>query len=253
MFDRYFKLLVERNAVETEVEALQQKLAADHDEATVIILGRMLLRTGNEDGALEVLSTVATSSAEVQAVLGDIYLQLARFDAAARAFEAALPAARTSERKRGIYEKLGQAQLGLGQRDVALATWRRIGELDGGKFHRRLDVAELMAEAGLLDEATAVYVPLAEEVKDDPARHCRVLRDIGRLHELRGQLEAALATYELVLDLTGRGNWMRAEVEQRVVQIYRRMGRLEELVTRLRTQAGAAPDDLAATNSSPMF
>lgn len=245
LFDRFFKLLVETNSVDAEIESLRAKMAAEPDDAVAVILGRTLLRAGKEDEALEALEGVGAKSAEVQLVLGDIYLKLAKFDLATRAFNAALPAADNAEKKRVVYEKLGQAWLALGRKDTAIETWNKISELDGGKFYRRLHVAELFADAGLLTEASEAYIPLIAESKDDPPRHCQVLRDVGRLRELQGDLDAALTTYRKVLELTGRGNWLRKEVEKRVVQIYRRTGRVEELVAQLQQQAEESPDDLA--------
>ena len=248
LFDRYFKLLVSGNSVDAEIETLRAALEKDPGEqSTSVILGRVLLRAGKEEEALEVFDAIADKTSDIQGVLGDIYQKLARYDSAVRAFEAALPSAKTSEQKRVLFEKKGKAQLALGDKRAAVATWQKIAELDGGKFHRRLRVAELLVEAGLLEEATAAYGPLLEESAGDPAQHCRVLRDRGRLEELRGELDAALATYDRVLELTARGNWLRKEVEKRMVQVYRRTGRLDTLVERLQQQIEAQPDDLAAT------
>jgi len=246
LFDSYFKMLVASNLVEAEAKTLRDKLAKDKtDTAASIVLGRILLRTGKEEQALEVLDAIPVKTPEIQGVLGDIYLKLGRFDLAGRALEASMAAARTSEAKAGVLEKLGKAQLALKQKDAAVATWRSIGELDGGKFFRRLRVAELFAQAGLLDEAAQEYGPLLAESQADPGQHCRVLRATGQLHEVRGDLPAAMAAYQKVLDLTDRGNWLRKEVEGRLVQIYRRTGRLPELVQQLESQLASHQDDLA--------
>ncbi len=246
LFDSYFKLLVTSNVVAEETQALRDKLAKDKaDTAASIILGRILLRTGKDEEALEILDAIPNKTAEIQGVLGDIYLKLTRFDLATRALEASMPAARTAEAKAGVLEKLGKAQLALKKKDTALATWRQIGALDGGKFFRRLRVAELLAQAGLLEEAAAEYAPLLTETEPDPSQHCRVLRASGQLHETRGDMPAAMAAYQRVLDLTDRGNWLRKEVEGRLVHIYRRTGRLPELVQRLEAQLKDNADDLA--------
>lgn len=246
LFDSYFKILVASNAVDAEIKALQDKLAKDEtDSAASIILGRILLRTGKEEQALDVLDAIPSKTPEIQGVLGDIYLKLGRFDMAARALDASMPSARTSEAKAGVLERLGRAQLALKQKDTAIATWHKIGELDGGKFFRRLRVAELLAQSGLLDEAAAAYVPLLAESENDPSQHCRVLRATGQLHETRGDLPAAMTAYQRVLALTDRGNWLRKEVEGRLVQIFRRTGRLPELVQQLQEQLAANQDDLA--------
>ncbi|HLU37772.1 MAG TPA: tetratricopeptide repeat protein, partial [Planctomycetota bacterium] len=246
LFDSYFKMLVASNVVAEETQALRDKLAKDPtDAASSIVLGRILLRTGKDEEALETLDAIPGKTPEIHGVLADIYLKLQRYELATRALEASMPAARTAEAKAGVLERLGRAHLALKRKDTALATWRRIGELDGGKFFRRLRVAELFAQAGLLDEAAAEYEPLLAETESDPSQHCRVLRAVGQLHEARGDLAAAMASYERVLALTDRGNWLRKEVEGRLVQIYRRTGRLEELVARLQGQLVENQDDLA--------
>ena len=247
IFDRYFTLLVNGNSVEAEIAALEGKLSQDPaDTAASIVLGKVFLRIGKEEQALEVLDAIPAKTPEVQGVLGDIYLKLARFDLAVRALEAAMPAARTSEAKAGVFEKIGKAQLAVGRKDAALAAWHSIGALDGGKVFRRLRVAELLADAGLLDDAGKEYEPLLAETESDPPQHCSVLRAMGGLYELRGDLEGALSTYQRVLALTDRGNWLRKEIEGRLVHIYRRTGRLDELVARLQEQLTTGVDDLAA-------
>src|SRR5262245_47564238 len=56
VFDYWFKLLVESNAVEGETAALAKKLEAEPGETTTsIILGKLYLRTGKEEKALETL------------------------------------------------------------------------------------------------------------------------------------------------------------------------------------------------------
>ena len=63
VFDHYFKLLVESNAVESEVKLLESKLAKEAGETTSsIILGKLLLRSGKEDKALEVLDAIASKT-----------------------------------------------------------------------------------------------------------------------------------------------------------------------------------------------
>ncbi len=248
VFEAYFKALVAANAVEAEITLLEDRLHKDAGETTLsLILGRLLLRANQEDKALLVLDGIATKTPEVQGVLGEIYHKLGRHDAAARAFTAALPAATTSEAKSKLYERIGRAQLALNQKAQALATWQQIAELDGGKFHRRLQVAELLTEAGLLAEAEQAYAPLLVAAESDPAQLCKVMRDQGRLQELQGQLDTALATYDAILGKTARGNWLRKEIEGRVVQIHRRQGRLDALVLRLQEQRQQSPDDLSIT------
>ena len=245
LFDRYFKLLVQNNAVDTEITELEKLVAEDAgNRDSKVILGRLLLRAGREEDALETLTSIEDAPPAVLGVLGDIYFKLARYDLATRAFQGALDGARTAEEKRVVLEKLGASHLALRRKDEAMRTWRMIGELDGGKFFRRLRVAELFAEHGLVEEAAAAYGPLLTETASEPERHCRVLRDLGRLQELEGKLDDALATYEQIFDRTARGNWLRKEVEQRTVHIYRRTGRLDELSARLRTEVEEKPDDL---------
>lgn len=248
LFEYYFKALVANNSVDEEIAALDAGLVKEPGQsATSIILGRLYLRTDKEAKALEVLDGIADKTPAIQSVLGAIYGKLGRHDQAARAFTAALPAAVTSEAKARLFELIGKSQLALGQKASALATWQQIGALDDGKFHRRMRIAELLTESRLFAEAELAYPPLLAETESDPAQHCRVLRELGRLRELQGELDPALTTYESILDRTARGNWLRKEIEGRVVQIHRRLGKLDELVTRLEAQRHEQPDDLAIT------
>src|SRR5688572_29970634 len=59
LFDSYFKMLVASNVIAEETKAWRDKLAKDkNDTAASIVLGRILLRTGKDEEALETLDAI---------------------------------------------------------------------------------------------------------------------------------------------------------------------------------------------------
>ena len=91
-----------------------------------------------------------------------------------------------------------------------------------------------MAEAGLRAEALDEYRSLLDRAGNDASRRCGILRSIGRLQEEGKDLEGALASFSEALTLLAHGNWLRRDLEGRVLGIHRARGSLSNLADDLR-------------------
>ena len=76
------------------------------------------------------------------------------------------------------------------------------------------------------------------------AARAAALREAGRLHEARGEFEAARDAFERALTLTSRDNWLHGELLAAIIRLYARAGRTPELEARWRQAAESAPRDL---------
>ena len=88
---------------------------------------------------------------------------------------------------------------------------------------------------------------MAQELAgEDTARRCRVLSEIGRLHEALAQGEEALQVYREAIGLMARGNWLKRDIYERVLALHSRTGQLEKLLDIARAEAEASSGDLDA-------
>ena len=56
-------------------------------------------------------------------------------------------------------------------------------------------------------------------------------REIGKIQEEKGDYEAALTSYDAALALTAPGNWLRKDLQHRIVGMYAADGNWEGLIT----------------------
>ena len=126
---------------------------------------------------------------------------------AAALFETALGRLPPNDRRRGeLLLKTGDAWQAAGQPGKAAEAWEKTVALAPGDLglHRRL--ADNYEKNGLPAQAIGHYEYI--EAHADPAGRAGALRELGRLHESRGEFDAARDALERGLALTARDNWL---------------------------------------------
>ena len=103
-------------------------------------------------------------------------------------------------------------------------------------------MAETYARNHLADKALAHLDYIDQHA--EPAARAAALREAGRLHESRGEFDAARDAFERALALTSRDNWLHGELVGAIIRLYERAGRTAELEARWRHAAELAPRDL---------
>ena len=141
-----------------------------------------------------------------------------------------------------ILLKLGSAWLAAGQPLKAAESWEKIIAHDPANIGLRRQLAENYEKNGLPERALVHYEYI--EAHAEPAERAAALRDVARLHESRGEFDAARDALERGLTLTARDNWLHAELETRLIGLYERAGRVPELEARWRAGVESAPRDL---------
>jgi len=186
----------------------EQKLAAKDRAAWLALRGGLLLRAGRGSEALALLDQAA----------------------------AAAGALRDQTLIERLHRQRGEAALAAGERERAVKAFRALAAMTPRSLTARLEVARLLSENGLVDEAL-VDLALAKDLAgQDAAQRCRVLSEVGRLHERRLRIKQALAAYREAIDLMQRGNWLLRELRGRVLAIHRRTGQLETLIKETRAE-----------------
>src|SRR6185295_4563278 len=78
----------------------------------------------------------------------------------------------------------------------------------------------------------------------EPFQRCTAYRQIGMLGEKQDKFEEARAAYESGLALTSYGNWLRQDLQRKLIALYDRQGRLTELTAKLQSLIKAEPGNL---------
>ena len=143
-----------------------------------------------------------------------------------------------------ICRALGRIALNAGRTDDARKYWNRLVELDPGNLLRREELARILVENGLYDDAVKTYETIITLSAAAPERRAAALRDIAGVEERAGRVDAAFAAYRRALAVTAPGNWLRQQVLDRILELARKSGRLNPLEAELVQQIRKTPDDV---------
>jgi predicted Zn-dependent protease len=235
-------------------------------DAERVLLARLYARTDRTTEALEVLDALITRGApsahgddaaertfalalrrlrgELLVTVGEVERGLAELDAVATALTADAGAPSELRGLEALHTERAEAALRLGDRARAARAFDDLARVDPTSFDLALDVAERLARASLLDEATLRYGAALTLAGDEAPRRCRALAAFGELHERRADPAAALSAYDEAFDLLGRGHWLKRQLELRIVAVHTREGTLTTLASELRAALETRRDDL---------
>ena len=216
--------------------------------ATILVDGLLLQKAGRlDDAKAELQRAAAADPSNVLAplALGDLAVAGGKPGEAAGDYEVASALLPASDRRLpDILLKLGNSWLAAGDPGKAAAAWEKIVAANPSDvtLHQRL--AENYEKNRLPAQAIAHYEYIEQHAAPD--QRAGALRELGRLHESRGEIDAASAALERGLALTARDNWLHAELEQSLIRLYQRAGRVPELDARWQADVARAPRDLGA-------
>ena len=251
-FDRLYQFYLEGPGLEAMVADYQAEAQAEPDNPNFqLILGHIYKHFGKEPEAIKAYQravTLSPSDYYPHLTLGQIYTTLRQHE---KAINALTKAAALSEQTESvtpddqiaIYKTLGRAYFYQDRVDDAIITWMKIAELDPQNIFARIELADLFREQELSPQAIAQHEAIIEIKKDDPYRVCLSLREIGKIHEDTGAYEAAQARYDEALALTAPGNWLRKDLQQRVIGIYAVDANWKDLIAYYQSKLEATPND----------
>jgi len=251
-FDRLYQFYLEGAGLDAMVADYQAEAAAKPDAPNVqLILGHIHKRLGKDIEAIRAYQRAVTLSPNdyyPHLALGKIYTTLRQYKEATNALTraAALSEEMTSatlDDRITIYKTLGRAYFHQDRVDAAITTWTKIAELDPQNIFARIELADLFQEQELHLQAIAEHEAIIEIKQDDPYRVCLSLREIGKIHENTGDYEAARARYDAALALTAPGNWLRKDLQQRIIGIYAADANWQGLIAYYQDKLEAAPND----------
>ena len=251
-FDRLYQLYLEGAGLEAMVADYEAEAQASPNNPNAqLILGHIYKRLGKD------AKTVAAYQRAVDLASNDYYphFALGQMYAVLRRHEDAISeltkAAELSEQSQSvalndlttIYKALGRAYFSRDRVDEAIEAWRKISELDPQNIFARIKLADLFREQELYDQAIAQHQAITTIKKDDPYRVCLSLREIGKIHEEKGDYQDAIQSYDDAIALTAPGNWLRKDLQQRIVGIYAADSNWEGLITYYQAKIETTPND----------
>jgi tetratricopeptide (TPR) repeat protein len=213
---------------------------APREPRFVVELAELLLQQGQRDEAWRMLaqaSARAGSDPNVHERLAEVYARHGRQQEALREIELV---ARFDPNSPAALTALGRQYMEMGQRDRALATWRRM--LDGARDRARgaVALAEVYADNAMLPESIEMY---EEAVRLRPTE-VDYYRGLATVLERAQRFEHAIVAWRKVIELGQSDRDVRRHARESIVRLWSLRNRLPQEIARLEGLFAAATPDL---------
>jgi len=226
-----------------------------NDFAAALIAGHLLKRSSRFDEAASAYEDASRLSPESPLPWQSrADLELARdhkSDAAAALARAIQYVSDHDSQKIDWLIELGDLCLTQSDFEKARQAWRTAAQLAPGNLELRLRLARISEKNHQLDDAVGHYQIVA--VSGSPYQRTAAFREIARIERGRHQFERAVSALEQALELTAPGNWVRADLQTQLIQIYQEANRGAELEQKWQSLARANPRDLGALQQLALF
>ena len=228
-FDRLYQFYLEGAGLDAMVADYQAEAQAKPNDPNLqLILGHIYKRLGKDAEAVAAYQRAvefAPSKYYSHFALGQMHEALRQHGDAIQALtKAAALSEQTQdvppEELTAIYKALGNAYFRRDRVDEAIQAWQKISELDPQDIFARIELADLFREQELYEEAIAQHEAIIQLKKDDPYRICLSHREIGNIYESKGDYQNAIQSYDAALTLTAPGNWLRKDLQHRIIGIF---------------------------------
>ncbi len=251
-FDRLYQFYLEGNGLDAMVADYEAEAAANPDNPNVqLILGHIHKRLGKDADAVKAYQRaveLAPNNYYSHFALGQAYAILLQHENAIGALNRAAKIAEetqtaTPEDLTATYKALGSAYFRRDRVDEAITAWTKIAELDPENIFTRIELADLLREQELYEQAIAQHEAIIQFKADDPYRVCLSQREIGNIHEAKDDYETAIKSYDSALTLTASGNWLRKDLQHRIIGIYAADGNWKGLIEYYQKKLQTTPNE----------
>ena len=251
-FDRLYQFYLDGTGLAAMVTDYQAEAQAKPNDPNIqLILGHIYKRLGKDKEALAAYQrAVALAQNDYYAhfALGQFYVVMRQHeDAISELTKAATLSEQTQtispEELTDIYKILGHAYFSRDKLEEAIKAWEKISELDPQNIFARIELADLFREQELYPQAIAQHQAIIDIKKDDAYRKCLSLREIGKIHEDIGAYDQAQQHYDEALNLTAPGNWLRKDLQHRIIAIYSVDANWKGLITYYQGKLKTNPND----------
>jgi len=162
--------------------------------------------------------------------LGRVLQVMKKWREAVVSYEKALALTRSKTGRRKILRSL--VDVSIVQKDLARAKryFHKLLLLEPGNRYLRGEYARMLTRHLMYKDALVEYKVLLRQARGDAKRRAELLKEVGELYEKMGSDPKAIATYRKAMRLTVHGHWLRRELTDKVVAIYRRKNDIQSLV-----------------------
>ena len=251
-FDRLYQFYLEGSGLDAMVADYQAEAQAKPDDPNPqLILGHIYKRLGKDPEAVKAYQRavdLAPNNYYPHFALGQAYTILLQHENAITALNQAAKIAEatqaaTPEDLTAIYKALGRSYFRRDRVDEAISAWTEIAELDPENIFTRIELADLLLEQELYEQAITQHEAIIQFKANDPYRVCLSRREIGNIHEAKGDYAAAIESYDTALVLTAPGNWLRKDLQHRVIGIYAADGNWKGLIEYYQKKLETTPNE----------
>ena len=228
-FDRLYQFYLEGARLEQMVADYRREATAQPENPNLqLILGHIYKRLGKDEEMLTAYQRaveLAPDDYYPHFALGQAYATLRRHEAAIETLTNAAELSTASQTASltdltALYKALGHAYFGRGRVGEAISAWGKIAEIDPKNIFARIELADLFREQKLHTQAIEQHEAIIQLKTDDPYRVCLSRRTIGQIQEENGDYQDAIRSYDAALALTAPGNWLRKDIQKRIIGIY---------------------------------
>ncbi len=228
-FDRLYHFYLEGAGLDVMLRDYQGDAEANPNDPNLqLILGHLYKRLGKDAEAITSYQRaveLAPNNYYTHFALGQLYKTTRKHEDAVKALGKAAKLSELSQNVPpdeliSIYRALGHAYFHRDNVDKAILAWQKIAELDPQDIFARVELADLFREQELYDQAITQHEEIINFKKDDPYRVCLSHREIGNLLEEKGEIQDAIKRFDTALELTAQGNWLRKDIQHRIIGIF---------------------------------
>ena len=251
-FDRVYQFYLEGAGLDAMLsDYLTEAKAKPNDSNLQLILGHIYKRLGKD------VEAVTAYQRAVQLAPDNYYphFALGKMHGTLRQHEEAIQeltqASKLSEQVQNvppeeltvIYKALGHAFFRRDRVDEAIQAWKKISKLDPDDIFARIELSELFREQELYGQAIAQHEAIIQLKKNDAYRVCLSHREIGNIHEVKGDYQDAVKSFDAALALTSPGNWLRKDLQHRVIGIFAADSNWEGLIEYYQGKLEVTPNE----------
>ncbi|HEX30631.1 TPA: tetratricopeptide repeat protein, partial [Candidatus Poribacteria bacterium] len=253
VFDRLYQFYLEGPGLDRMVADYQREAEEKPNDPNIqLILGHIYKRLGRDKAAVKAYERAAKLAPDdyyPPFALGRMYITLRRYEEAIEPLKRAAALAErsglaTPQELADIYKSLGKAYYNRDRLNDAIAAWNRIAEIDPTNIFARIELADLFREQKLYQQAIAQHEAIIKLKGNDPYRVCLSLREIGKIQEEMGRYDEAIRSYDKALALTAPGNWLRKDLQQRIIRIYAHNGDWDGLIEYYKAKLKERPNEV---------
>ncbi len=214
-------------------EEYTKSLAKSDSWATLVVLGHLYRKTGDDPRALDAWNKAVAKKDNDPATwvaIGEIHKAGGKNKEARAAYDKALSHATTKDMKKKALRSLADLALATNDNDAANAYFKQFLDLEPKNAQLWIERGDAMLQAGKRDIALESYAAAEKLLGGDPARKIEVVARRGQAFEQMGKEDEAVAEYRRAIKMAPAGYYLEVELTGRIVDIYRKKQALPALL-----------------------